>query len=96
MTTDNLNIKIPRELISLSGIPENEIEHVSIEMWVYELYSEGKISVSKAAQLLDLKVDQFLVDFRKKRMVRIGGPQTIDEAISDFDNLEVVVRDNKK
>lgn len=97
MTADNLSIDIPRELVKLSGLSINEIASYNIEIWVNELYSAGKISLSKASELLNLKVDEFLERFRKKRLIRIGGPQSIDEAITDEKNImEVLEKSSRK
>lgn len=96
MTADNLSIDIPRELVKLSGLSINEIASYNIEIWVNELYSAGKISLSKASELLNLKVDEFLERFRKKRLVRIGGPQSIDEAITDEKNIMEVLEESSR
>lgn len=96
MTADNLSIDIPRELVKLSGLSINEIASYNIEIWVNELYSAGKISLSKASELLNLKVDEFLERFRKKRLIRIGGPQSIDEAITDEKNIMEVLEESSR
>lgn len=96
MTADNLSIDIPSELVKLSGLSINEIASYNIEIWVNELYSAGKISLSKASELLNLKVDEFLERFRKKRLIRIGGPQSIDEAITDEKNIMEVLEESSR
>lgn len=96
MTADNLSIDIPRELVKLTGLSINEIASYNIEIWVNELYSAGKISLSKASELLNLKVDEFLERFRKKRLIRIGGPQSIDEAITDEKNIMEVLEESSR
>lgn len=96
MTADNLSIDIPRELVKLSGLSINEIASYNIEIWVNELYSAGKISLSKASELLNLKIDEFLERFRKKRLIRIGGPQSIDEAITDEKNIMEVLEESSR
>lgn len=96
MTADNLSIDIPSELVKLSGLSINEIASYNIEIWVNELYSAGKISLSKASELLNLKVDEFFERFRKKRLIRIGGPQSIDEAITDEKNIMEVLEESSR
>ena len=48
-----------------------------------EIYSEGKITLSKAANLLNMKIDEFLSEFHKRHLKHVGGPGTIEEAQED-------------
>ena len=58
-----------------------------------EIYSEGKITLSKAANLLDMKIDDFLLEFHKRHLKHIGGPGSIKEAQEDFDNAQKLIKD---
>ncbi|MHA1292525.1 MAG: hypothetical protein ACTSQJ_07655 [Promethearchaeota archaeon] len=53
-----------------------------------ELYSEGKITLSKAAELVHMKVDEFHSEYKKRHLIHIGGPKTIKEAQKDYDTIQ--------
>ena len=48
--------------------------------------------LSKAANLVQMKVDKFLAEFHKRHLKHMGGPETVQEAQKDFD----IVRDSAK
>ena len=64
---------------------QSELEQKSLEIWIMELYAEGKLSQSKSAHLLGIKVDEFLELFYKKHYKHQGGPLSREEAESDLD-----------
>ncbi len=82
--TEEIKINLPRELIQLSGLSPELLEEKNLLIWVLELYSEGKITLSKAAQILKISTDKFLEEFYKRRLKRIGGPQSQEEAEEDL------------
>jgi len=53
-------------------------------IWVLELYSEGKITLSKAANLVLMKVDKFLSEFQKRHLKHVGGPANIKDVKKIF------------
>ncbi|MFX1255607.1 MAG: UPF0175 family protein [Promethearchaeota archaeon] len=81
---EKIIIKLPADLITLSGLSSEDIEEKSLLIWVLELYSEGKITLSKAANFVHMKNDEFLVEFYKRRLKRIGGPETVQGAQEDL------------
>ncbi len=81
---EKINIRLPLDLLELAGLSSENFEKKSKLVWTLELYSQGKITVSKAASLVDMKVNQFLHEFRKRHLVHIGGPQSLEEAKEDF------------
>ncbi len=90
--TEKISIKLPVDLLELTGLSFEILEEKSLLIWVLELYSEGKITLSKAANLVQMKVDKFLAEFQKRHLKHIGGPETVQEAQKDLN----VVRDLTK
>ena len=80
-----ISIDLPSDLLKLTGLTSDRLEEKSLLIWVLELYSEGKISLSKAASLVNMKNDDFLNEFYERRLKRIGGPRDTIEAKEDFD-----------
>lgn len=85
MMSGPVKINLPGELKNLTDLSASEIEKKSINLWVMELYARGKITQSKAAELLQVKVDDFLEMFYQRHYKRQAGPQSIREANSDLD-----------
>lgn len=83
--SDKINIKLPVDLIELTGLSSEQLEEKSLLIWVLELYSEGKITISKAANLVQMKVDEFLTEVQKRHLKHVGGPDSVQEAQRDFD-----------
>ena len=86
--TEKINIKLPVDLLELTGLRFERVEEKSLLIWVLELYSEGKITLSKAANLVQMKVDEFLSEFQKRHLKRVGGPETVQEVQKDFDTIQ--------
>lgn len=82
--TQKINIKLPIDLLELTGLTYERLEEKSLLIWVLELYSEGKITLSKAANLLHMKIDKFLEEFRKRHLKHIAGPENVQEAESNL------------
>lgn len=82
--TEEISIKISRQLLELSGLSKEDLEHQNHFLILFELYQQGKVSVSKSAELAGMKVDKFLAEFRKRRLLRSGGPSSIKEAEEEF------------
>ena len=85
--SDNISIKLPKDLEELSGLNRDQIEKKSQLIWVLELYSSGSISLSKASQLSGLKVDDFLKEFYSRHLKHVGGPDNVDEANCELNEL---------
>ncbi|MHA1450406.1 MAG: UPF0175 family protein [Candidatus Hodarchaeales archaeon] len=83
--SDKITVKLPREIIELSELSLDGLEAKSLLIWVLELYSEGIISLSKSSSILGMKNDEFHEEFRKRRLNRVGGPQTEKEAEEDLE-----------
>jgi predicted HTH domain antitoxin len=86
--TEKINIKLPVDLLELTGLSFERLEERSLLIWVLELYSEGKLTLSKAATLVQMKVDKFLSEFQKRHLKHVGGPDTVQEVQKDFDKIE--------
>jgi predicted HTH domain antitoxin len=54
-----ITIKLPADLLELTGLNSKNLEEKSLLIWILEIYAEGKITLSKAANLLNMKVDAF-------------------------------------
>jgi len=91
--TEKINIKLPVDLLELTGLSFEILEERSLLIWVLELYSEGKITLSKAANLMQMKVDKVLAEFQKRHLRHIGGPETVQEAQKDFDIVRDLTKD---
>jgi len=49
-----------------------------------DIYTEGKITLSKAVNPLNMKVDKFLSEFHKRHLKHIGGPESVEEAQKEY------------
>lgn len=91
--TEKINIKLPIDLLELTGLSFESLEERSLLIWFLELYSEGKITLSKAANLVQMKVDEFHSEFQKRHLKHIGGPETVQEVQKDFDAIQGLTKD---
>ncbi|MFQ5821988.1 MAG: UPF0175 family protein [Candidatus Heimdallarchaeota archaeon] len=82
---DGITVRLPPEVIELAGLSPELLQAKSLLIWVLELYSEGKVTLSKAAELLDIPTDQFLDEFYKRHLKRKGGPESLKDAEEDFE-----------
>ena len=85
--SDELQVEIPREFADIIGLSQEELIDYNLEILAFDLYSKGKITLSKASQLLNIKIDIFLKKFRKTHLKKTGGPIDQDEAIKDADAI---------
>ena len=77
---EEIAIKISKEVIELTNLTSDDLESQSNLLLIFELYQIGKISLSRAAELSNLKVNIFLTEFEKRRLIRRIGPTAIEEA----------------
>ncbi len=85
---EKVTIKLPADLLKLTGLSSKNLEEKSLLIWILEIYAEGKITLSKAANLLNMKVDEFLSEFHKRHLRHIGGPESLNEAQNEFDIVQ--------
>ena len=90
---EKIIIKLPADLLKLTGLSSENLEERSLLIWVLEIYAEGKITISKAANLLNMKVDEFLSEFHKRHLKHIGGPESVKEAQKEFDVAQKLIND---
>lgn len=90
---EKIIIKLPADLLELTGLSSESLEERSLLIWVLEIYAEGKITLSKAANLLNMKVDEFLSEFHKRHLRHIGGPESIKEAQKELDVAQNSIKD---
>jgi len=76
---EKITIKLPAALLELTGLSSKNLEEKSLLIWILDIYAEGKITISKAANLLNMKVDKFLSEFHKRHLKHIGGPESVEE-----------------
>jgi len=85
MTTIAYPLRIPEKLVHLAGIRSREeyvdkstalrqLIYMGAENYVIELYSTGRISLSRAASLLDKSVHD-VIRIAQKRGIRIGATE---------------------
>lgn len=84
---EKVTIELPADLIALSGLSPDRLKEKSLLIWVLELFAEGIITLSKAAEMAKLKNDELLAEFYKRRMKRQGGPETVEEAQQDLNAI---------
>ena len=85
--SNGLKVIIPPELLALAeGYSAEDFAKKNTLLWIFELYQQGKVSLSRAAELAKLKVDEFLLEFRKRHLLRQGGPSSSKEAESELEN----------
>ena len=84
---EKITIKLSADLLELTGLSSENLEEKSLLIWILEIYAEGKITLSKAANLLNMKVDEFLSEFHKRHLRHIGGPESVKEAQKEFELL---------
>ena len=82
--TEKIIINLPVDLLELTGLSNEILEEKSLLIWSLELYTEGRITLSKAANLVQMKVDKFLSEFQKRHLKHIGGPESVQEVQKDF------------
>jgi len=90
---EKITIKLPADLLELTGLSSENLEEKSLLIWILEIYTEGKITLSKAANLLNMKVDEFLSEFHKRHLKHIGGPESVKEAQKEFDVAQKLIND---
>ena len=90
---EKITIKLPADLLELTGLSSENLEEKSLLIWILEIYAEGKITLSKAANLLNMKVDEFLSEFHKRHLKHIGGPESVKEAQKEFDVAQKLIND---
>jgi len=88
---EKIIIKLPVDLLELTGLSSENLEEKSLLIWVLEIYSEGKITLSKAANLLNLKIDEFLSEFHKRHLRHVGGAESMKEAQEEFDVAQKLI-----
>ena len=84
---EKITIKLPADLLELTGLSSENLEEKSLLIWILEIYAEGKITLSKAANLLNMNVDEFLSEFHKRHLRHIGGAESIKGAQEEFEVL---------
>jgi len=90
---EKIKIELPVDLLELTGLNSKNLEEKSLLIWILEIYAEGKISLSKAANLLNIKVDEFLSEFHRRHLKHIGGPESVKEAQEEFDIIQNLTSD---
>ena len=90
---EKIIIKLPVDLLELTGLSSENLEEKSLLIWILDIYAEGKITLSKAANLLNMKVDKFLSEFHKRHLKHIGGPESVEEAQKEYDLVQKLTND---
>lgn len=90
---EKITINLPADLLELTGLSSENLEEKSLLIWVLELYSGGKITLSKASNLLNMKIDDFLSEFYKRHLKHVGGPKSIKEAQEEVNVAQKLTKD---
>ena len=90
---EKITIKLPADLLELTGLSSKNLEEKSLLIWILEIYTEGKITLSKAANLLNMKVDEFLSEFYKRHFKHVGGPKSVKEAQKEYEVVQKLIAD---
>ena len=91
---EKITIKLPADLLELTGLSTKNLEKKSLLIWVLDIYAEGKITLSKATNLLNMKVDKFLSEFHKRHLKHFGGPESVEEAQKEYDLVQKLTNDS--
>ncbi|TES94434.1 MAG: hypothetical protein E3J90_12460 [Promethearchaeota archaeon] len=91
---EKITIKLPVDLLELTGLNSKNLEEKSLLIWILDIYAEGKITLSKAANLLNIKVDKFLSEFHRRHLKHIGGPESAEEAQKEYDLVQKLTNDD--
>ena len=81
---EEIAIKISKELVELANLTNDDLENQSQLLLIFELFQQEKISLSRAAELSNLKMDLFIIEFKKRRLIRPVGPKTAEEAELEY------------
>jgi predicted HTH domain antitoxin len=84
---EKIKIKLPADLLELTGLSLKNLEERSLLIWILEIYSQGKITLSKAANLLNMKIDDFLSEFHRRHLKHVGDPESVEEAQEEYDTI---------
>lgn len=60
MSTLNVSLQLPRDLLGALDVPEEQVERRLREMIALQLFREGRISSGKAAELLGISKLEFV------------------------------------
>ncbi len=60
MSTLNVHMQLPRDLLGALEVPEEQVERRLREMIALQLFREGRISSGKAAELLGISKLEFI------------------------------------
>ncbi|MBD3230243.1 MAG: hypothetical protein GF329_18840 [Candidatus Lokiarchaeota archaeon] len=90
---EKIKIELPADLLELTGLSSKNIEEKSLLIWILEIYSEGKVTLSKAANLLNMKIDDFISEFHKRHLKHVGGPESVEEAQEEYDIIQKSIQD---
>ena len=93
---EGLTIELPKDIPELTGLSPREIQKKSRLMWALEMCSQGIITLSRAAEVSQLSIDEFLEEFRKNKLKRIGGPEDVQEAQKDLENLKKILMEENE
>ena len=89
---EKITVSLPLELLKLSGLDSERLREKNLLIWALELYSDGKITVSKAANLVNMKIDEFLDEFKKRHLIHEGGPLSVENAQKEYENIRKVIK----
>ena len=78
--------------MELYGLSREDLESQNHLLLLFELYQQGKVSLSKAAQLAEMKADTFLEEFRQQRLLRHGGPSSRSEAEQELQATKTLLK----
>ena len=84
-------VRLP-ESLSQYGFSKKEIQRHFIEWLVFSLFTEGRVSSGKAAQLLSISRVEFLDLLRKRGIAYVNyTPEELDEEIATSKSLKTKI-----
>ncbi len=78
--TEDVQAQISVEIMELTGLTHEELESRTNLLLICELYHDGKVSLSKAARLANMKIDEYLEAFGSRHFKRKPGVENADNA----------------
>ena len=88
---EKITIRLPLELLKLSGLSSERLIEKNLLIWALELYSDGMITVSKAANLVNMKIDEFLNEFKKRHLLHVGGPSSLEDVQEEYKIIQNLI-----
>jgi predicted HTH domain antitoxin len=90
METISVSVSIPKSLLAVAGVREQELDRLIRELVAVELYRQGRLSLGKAAEVAGVATKWEMMSVLAKHDVWVD--YTADDAAEDLATLRGVLR----